>query len=120
VRLPADENFDVAIIQALRDAGHEVRAIRETNVAAPDEVVIQIAVSERRVLLTEDKGFGELVYNRAHPSAGVLLVRRFASPSPQAKPGAVVEAVTRLGEELVGKFVVVEPGRIRVGGRSPG
>ncbi len=119
MRLLADENFDPAIIQALRDAGHEVRAIRETNAAAPDEVVIEIALNERRVLLTEGKDFGQLVYSRAQRCAGVVLVRRFASPSPQAKASAVVEVVAQLGEELAEKFVVVEPGRIRVG-RSPG
>lgn len=67
------------------------------------------------MLLTENKDFGELVYNRAKRFAGVLLVRRFAGPSPQAKPDAVLRAVTELGEELVEKFVVVEPGRVRVG-----
>jgi len=114
VRLLADENLDPTIIEALRDAGHEVRAIRETNPRASDETVIEIARSEGRLVLTEDKDFGELVYNRAWPSPGVLLVRRFPSPS-RAKPHAVVEAVSRLREEAVEKFIVVEPGHVRIG-----
>src|SRR5262249_19536395 len=104
VRLLADENLDPAIIEALRDAGHEMRAIRETNPSAADETVIEIAQSERRVLLPEDKDFRELVYNRARPSPGVLFLRRFPSLS-HAKPHAVVEAVSRLHEEAVGKFI---------------
>ena len=69
MRLLADENFDRTVIQALRHSGHDVRAIGETNAAAPDELVIEIARNEGRVLLTEDKDFGDLVYNRAQPSA---------------------------------------------------
>ena len=69
-------------------------------------------------MLTEDRDFGELVYNRARPSPGVILVRRFPSPS-QAKPHAVVEAVSRLREEAVEKFIVVEPGRVRIGRSTP-
>lgn len=113
VRLLDDENLDPLIIEALSDAGHEVRTIRETNPSASDEAVIEIAQKEERVLVTEGKDFGELVYNRVRPSPGVLLVRRFPSPS-QAKPHAVVEAVSRLREELVEKFIVVESGRVRI------
>jgi hypothetical protein len=31
VRLLADENFDAVVIAALRNSGHDVRAIRETD-----------------------------------------------------------------------------------------
>jgi predicted nuclease of predicted toxin-antitoxin system len=119
VRLLADENFDRTVIQALRHSGHDVRAIGETNAAAPDELVIEIARNEGRVLLTEDKDFGDLVYNRAQPSAGVILFRRFARMSRDAKSRTVVEAVEELGQSVAGKFVVVEPGRIRIGGDLP-
>ncbi len=61
------------------------------------------------MLLAEDKDFGELVDNRAQTSAGVILVRRFARLSPQAKSAAVLEAVVRLDREMAAKFVVVEP-----------
>ena len=118
MRLLADENFDAFVIQALRDSGHDVRAIRETDGGAPDDLVIEIARNERRVLLTEDKDFGELVYPRAQPSPGVFLVRRFTKSSRTTKSDAVVKAVKEIGEDIVGRFVVVEPGRIRTGGAS--
>jgi predicted nuclease of predicted toxin-antitoxin system len=117
VRLLADENFDAFVIQTLRDSGHDVRAIRETDGGAPDDLVIEIARNERRALLTEDKDFGELVYGRAQPSPGVFLVRRFTKSSRTTKSDAVVMAVQEIGEDIVGGFVVVEPGRIRTGGK---
>jgi predicted nuclease of predicted toxin-antitoxin system len=67
VRFLADESCDVAVVTALRNAGHDVKAIAETNPGAEDEPVLALASSEARVLLTEDKDFGLLAYPR--PSA---------------------------------------------------
>jgi len=48
--------------------------------------------------------------------AGVIFVK-FHRRVRQAKPAAVVEAVTKLGEQLRDAFTVVEPDRVRVGRR---
>ena len=57
MRLLADENFDAFVIQALRDSGHDVRAIRETDGGAPDDLVIEIARNETRVFDYRRQGF---------------------------------------------------------------
>jgi len=56
----------------LRDAGHDVVAIAEVAKGATDEQVLERAVNEKRVLITEDRDFGELVYARGRSSAGVI------------------------------------------------
>ena len=112
----ADESCAAPVIGALRIAGHDVIAIAEISKGTPDERVIERAFNERRGLLTEDGDFGELVYARGQPSSGVVFIK-FHRGVRQAKPVAVVEAVTKLGEPLQGAFTVVEPGRVRVGRR---
>jgi predicted nuclease of predicted toxin-antitoxin system len=72
----ADESCAGPVIRALRLAGHDVIAIAEVSKGIPDERVIERAFSEGRVLLTEDADFGELVYARGQPSAGVILGRQ--------------------------------------------
>jgi len=74
------------------------------------------AFNERRVLLTEDRDFGELVYARGWPSVGVIFVK-FDNRARRAKPSAVVEAVAKLGQRLRSGFAVVEPGRVRLSKR---
>ena len=81
-----------------------------------DEQVLERALNEKRVLITEDRDFGELVYARGRPSAGVILVR-FNSSARRAKPATVVDAVAKLGSRLQNAFTVVEPGRVRISGR---
>jgi len=114
----ADESCAGPAIQALREAGHEVVAIAEVAKGTVDELVMRRALSERRILITEDPDFGELVYARGHSSAGVILVR-FPSRVRRAKPPSVVEAVAKLGARLWNAFTVVEPGRVRLASRPP-
>jgi predicted nuclease of predicted toxin-antitoxin system len=119
VKFLADESCAGPVISALRQADHDVLAIAEVAKGAVDERVMERALSERRVLITEDRDFGELVYARGRQSAGVILVK-FHSRVRGAKPAVVVEAVARLGLRLQNAFVVVEPGRVRIGRRPQG
>ncbi len=65
----ADESYDFTIVRALSEAGHDVVAVAEGLPRAEDPSVLMRAVNEGRVLLTEDKDFGQLVYSSAQPSA---------------------------------------------------
>lgn len=75
--------------------------------------VIALSVREQRVLLTEDKDFGQLVFAANRQSAGVILIR-FSARARATVATRVVEAVQREGEGLRGAFVVVQPRRIRI------
>jgi predicted nuclease of predicted toxin-antitoxin system len=97
-------------------AGPVIRALREVAKGATDEQVLERALNDQRVLITEDRDFGELVHARSRSSAGVILVR-FHSRARRAKPATVVEAVAKLGSRLRDAFTVVEPGRVRKSGR---
>ncbi len=76
-------------------------------------MVLEHSTKERRVLLTFDKDFGELVYARgAKASCGVVLFRVLL-PSPNRLAHFIVETIgTRNDWEA--HFSVVEPGRIRM------
>ena len=55
----ADESCDFPVIRALRQIGYSVKAIAEISPSLPDENVLELAVAENRLLITEDKDFGE-------------------------------------------------------------
>jgi predicted nuclease of predicted toxin-antitoxin system len=114
----ADESCDFAVVRALRSSGYEVLAIAEVAPQTPDSKVIELAVRERRVLLTEDKDFGQLVYAELRESTGVILIRFPASERGEL-PAAVLKVIQELRERLTGAFVVLTPRRIRIG-REPG
>ena len=112
----ADESCDFGVVRALRAAGHDVVAVAELSPRADDEAVAHLAVRDDRILLTEDKDFGRLVFATTHTVGGVILIR-FPGDARKLLGSTVVEAVSRYGDRLSGSFVVMSPGRIRIAER---
>jgi predicted nuclease of predicted toxin-antitoxin system len=73
-RFLADESCGIPIVRALREASHDVIAIAEDSPGVSDDRVIETAVREGRILITEGTDFGELVYAHAYESGGVILL----------------------------------------------
>ena len=113
MRLVADESCDFTLVVDLRAAGHDVTAITETLAGAEDDKVIALAASERRLLLTEDKDFGQLVFAVGARNAGVLLIRYPVSARSRLAAD-VLALLAERGSSLHGCFVVAEPGRVRI------
>ena len=114
----ADESCDFWVVRSLRASGHDVIAVCEISPRAEDSHVIDLAVLEGRILLAEDKDFGQLVYAHGQEMAGVISLR-FPASARKEIARDVLEPVKREGEKLKGCFVVVQPGRVRIG-RKPG
>jgi predicted nuclease of predicted toxin-antitoxin system len=109
----ADESCDFRIVRALREAGHDVIAISEFAKRMDDSSVINLSLREHRVLITEDKDFGQLVYAHGRASRGVILIRYPASLRERLCRDVV--KLAEQGKERLGEsFVVIEPWRIRM------
>ncbi|HVG07660.1 MAG TPA: DUF5615 family PIN-like protein [Thermoanaerobaculia bacterium] len=113
MRFLADESCDFSVVRALRAAGHDVASIAESAPQTIDDEVIELAAREIRVLLTEDKDFGQLVYAGSQASSGVILIRFPVEARPEL-PSTVLQTVEKLGASLTGSFVVIQPNRIRI------
>lgn len=118
MRFLADESFDFGVVRALRSAGHDVSAVAEVSPRAEDPDVVDLAVSDDRLLLTEDKDFGRLVFADRRASGGVILLR-FPAGARREAPDAVVSVVESHGTKLNGCFTVVQPGRLRIRAHPP-
>lgn len=117
MRFLADESCDFAVVRALRIAGHDVKAVAEAALGATDRVVIELALHEQRVLLTEDKDFGQLVFAAGASTSGVIFIR-YSATARSRLPQIVLDLVNKEKERLAGSFVVIQPSRIRIS-RSP-
>jgi predicted nuclease of predicted toxin-antitoxin system len=114
LRFLADESCDFAVVRALREDGFDVLAISETMQRSDDRELIVRAHKENRILLTEDKDFGWLVYASDEHSAGVVLMR-FPGNARSTLVDAVRSVVQEHGRKLAGMFVVIQPGLTRIG-----
>ncbi len=113
MRFLADESCDFAVVRALRRAGFDVLCISESTPRAEDSEVIRLALREERILLTEDKDFGRLVYSHGQETLVVIFLR-FPTFARKQISRDVVNLVKQQGEKLAGSFVTVQPGRIRI------
>ena len=112
MRFLADQNFPQRAVLALRAIGHDVAWIEEDAPGATDDIILAKAQAERRILLTFDKGFGELAYHAGlQASCGVILFRLPLQRTPQGS--AWLAALINARDDWSGRFSVVEPGRIR-------
>ena len=109
----ADESCDFSVIRALRKVGYSVKAIAEVSPSLPDEAVLELAVAENRLLITEDKDFGEWVFAHQHAMTGVLLIR-YPVSMRSSMIAAVVDLIGGHAPDLDGSFTVLEPGRARI------
>ena len=114
MRFLADESCDFGVVLALRAAGHDVVAIAEVSPREEDDSVMERALQEERIVVTEDKDFGQLVYSNRQATGGVLFLR-FPAKARAGIAKTVVDIVRRRGERLKGQFTVVQPGRVRFG-----
>ena len=112
VKLLADENIAASLVKALREDGIDVLYVAEIASGIKDDEVLNLARDGARLLLTEDKDFGELVFRMKRSPPGVLLLRLPLSQRAQAR--GRVQAVLHLhGDRLSDHFTVVEPERVR-------
>ncbi len=117
LRFLADESCDFAVVRALRADGHDVFAVSEVMNRSDDRELIEQAHREQRILLTEDKDFGWLVYVSHADSSGVILIR-FPGNARRSLVQAVRQVVEEQSERLNEAFVVVQPGYTRISHRS--
>jgi predicted nuclease of predicted toxin-antitoxin system len=112
VKFVADECCDALLVDGLRHSGHDVLYIKEIAPGAGDDTVLQMAADQQRVLLTEDKDFGELVVRLKLPVYGIVLLRINPADS-RSKLARVRHLVQHHGDRLAGSFVVLSEKRAR-------
>ncbi len=90
----------------LRKRGHIVEALAESAPATADDAILARADIGAWVLLTYDRDFGELIFNRGMPCPTGVVYSRLERPKPEVlleRLDALVEAGV-----IVGQFIVID------------
>lgn len=108
-----DECADAQLVEFLRAKGHDVLYVMESMRGETDDVILATAYQEQRILLTEDKDFGELVFRLRKPAICIILLR--------FSPGTESQKISRLDALLTddtanfsGTFIVVDQEKSRM------
>lgn len=109
----ADEGVDKSIVNGIRSLGFDVFYIIEQTRALDDEKILQIAVEEKRILITKDKDFGELVFRMNKGHVGIILLR-LEGYTTQERAAMVCPLILTYKEYLPHSFTVIQKGVIRI------
>ena len=108
-----DESTGMAVGEYLRRVGHDVLAVAEAMSQADDVDILTRAVSEGRILVTNDKDFGELVFRSGQAHQGVVLLR-LHDESSSNRVRVLRAVLERYADRLAGHFTVATEGSVRI------
>lgn len=109
-----DECTGVKVSEALSDDGYPADYVGEFMKGAKDKRILQKALEENRILITNDKDFGEIIYREGKPHAGVLLLR-LEKDFPTNRISTIKNIIEEFDEEtLKGNFIVASEKGVRI------
>jgi len=107
-----DECVDAGLVEQLRQNGHDVVYMSDVAPRASDAEVMNRAERETRLLLMEDKDFGDLVFRQRRSVPGIILLR-IGALQRNRKWERLLAAIDRFGDTLLGRYTVIETSRFR-------
>ena len=111
-----DNNLSPALVEHLGADGHEaVHVRRYTLQSAPDEVVLQRARDEGRVLISADTDFGALLARQHADRPSVLLLRRATPRRALDQAPLILANLPAIEDDLAaGAVVILSDNRLRI------
>jgi len=114
MRLLADENFPKPSVEALRARGHDVLWARTDYAGWKDIVLLDLAESEARIVLTLDKDFWQIAVQRRIPleQSGVALFRVHPATPETIEP--LVRVFVEANTVWAGHISIIAPDGIQM------
>jgi predicted nuclease of predicted toxin-antitoxin system len=113
MRFLVDECTGPSVAKWLREQGHDVFSVYDQARGDDDDAVMKRAISENRILITNDKDFGEKVYRDKRIHSGIVLLR-LQDESFTGKITALEGLLRFHTNRLEGSFVVVTDNQVRL------
>lgn len=112
VKFLADVNIEKRIVLFLRSAGYDVLWVPEYDCRLTDDQLLRLATREKRILITNDKDFGTLVFLQKKVACGIVLFR-IDDQNVRVKITILKNMLLRYQEKFAGHFVTIARKRIR-------
>jgi predicted nuclease of predicted toxin-antitoxin system len=107
-----DESVGRKVFDHFFDLGFNAKFVSHLMPRAEDEEVLELAEKEGRILVTNDKDFGELIFLLNKPSSGVVLLR-LTKDIPEIRKKYLLYLINNFSDRLADHFIVVSEGSVR-------
>jgi predicted nuclease of predicted toxin-antitoxin system len=113
MRVVVDECTGSVVARWLESLGHDVLSIGDDIPGLPDEDILDIAVRVDRVIITNDKDFGEMVFRDGRSHRGIVLLR-LPDDRVRTKMAALARFLADIPDDLSSRFIVVTERSVRI------
>lgn len=108
-----DESVDLPVLEALQGLGLSVIVVGKVASGSTDPEVLELARRSDAIVITSDKGFGELVVRQGQRCRGVVLLR-LPDLTPTQMAAKVVQEYQEHGQQWDGSFTVIRSRLTRI------
>ena len=108
----ADVNIEKLIVDELKTLGYDTIWIADENPYLDDMNIFKIAQKENRILLTNDKDFGEIVFRQKLISSGIVLFR-IKGQDTREKIKLLKKVLISHKDRITKHFVVIAKEKVR-------
>ena len=112
MRFLVDECTGPSVARWLQDRDHEVFSVFDEARGVDDDTIIQKALEERWILITDDKDFGDKIYRDGRLHCGVILLR-LEDERPSSKIRVLSQLLERYSNRVPESFIVVTEKQVR-------
>jgi predicted nuclease of predicted toxin-antitoxin system len=107
-----DVNASGALARWLQSMGHDVSSVADQDPRMSDDAILEWATHEKRIIVTTDRDFEEMVWREGRAHAGLLRLENL----PRAERKALSEEViTRYSQHLEsGSIIIATAKKVRI------
>ena len=113
MRFLVDECSGPVLARWLKNEGYDVFSVYDEARGATDNEILKQAFSEKRILITNDKDFGDKIFRDQNLHKGIILLR-LGDERSKNKISVIQKLLENYSSELNDNFVVVMEHKIRI------
>jgi predicted nuclease of predicted toxin-antitoxin system len=113
IKFLADVNIEKPLVDYLSKQGYDIKWVPDYNCEMSDEDLLQLANEEKRIFITNDKDFGDLIFLQKKLSVGTILFRIKGQKSEE-KIKLMKKLLMGYHAKLLNHYVVITKLKIRI------
>ena len=113
IKFLIDESCGAKLSIFLNKKGYDSISIAEKFSGSDDIFVLRKAQKEKRIIVTNDKDFGELIFYQKLNTHGIILLRLY-DESAENKIEVIENFLSEYSSRILGNFIVISENQIRI------
>jgi predicted nuclease of predicted toxin-antitoxin system len=112
-RFLIDESCGKKLYIFLKENKIDVLFVGDLFHGIEDKFILEFAEKEDRILITDDKDFGELIFRLGKPTAGVIFLR-LKNNFVENRQKYIIEIIKKFNKNLKNHFIIVTESKVRI------